>query len=385
MSPVGPAPAATEAPPRIIGRHGDGQGPTLVAVAGMHGNEPAGVVAARRVLDRLAAGPVPLRGELVAVGGNLGAMGERRRYRKKDLNRLWTEARVAALLAQPPGADDDEDAEQRALLAAFEELLARGRGDVFLIDLHTTSAAGHPFVIFGDTLRQRRFARSFGLPIILGLEEQIDGVLSDYMTRRGCVTVAVEGGQHDDPRTAERLEAVLWVALASAGLVRRGDLLGWDDARARLRGERGGLPHVLEVLARHAITPDDSFAMVPGFANLAPARRGQLLARDRRGDIRAPRDGMVILPLYQGLGDDGFFWGRAVGPARMRLSEGARRLGLHRVLHCLPGVRRDRNHPDRLLVSKRVARLYPLDVFHVFGYRRIRESGRTLAVARQPD
>ena len=123
--------------------------------------------------------------------------------------------------------------------------------------------------------------------------------------------------------------------------------------------------------------------MAPGFSNLAREQRGQVLARDRRGEIRAPRDGMVILPLYQGQGDDGFFWGRAVGPARMRLGERARRLGLDRVLPLLPGVRRDRRHPDRLVVDKSVARLYPLDVFHVFGYRRIRESGRTLTVARR--
>ena len=51
--------------------------------------------------------------------------------------------------------------------------------------------------------------------------------------------------------------------------------------------------------------------MEPGFANLAPARAGQLLARDRGGEIRAPHDGVVILPLYQALGSDGYFWGRA--------------------------------------------------------------------------
>ncbi len=40
--------------------------------------------------------------------------------------------------------------------------------------------------------------------------------------------------------------------------------------------------------------------MEPGFRNIDRARKGQLLARDRSGEIRAPADGMVILPLYQG-------------------------------------------------------------------------------------
>ena len=50
--------------------------------------------------------------------------------------------------------------------------------------------------------------------------------------------------------------------------------------------------------------------MEPGFANIQPVARGQLLARDRRGEIRAPEDCLVVMPLYQGLGDDGFFLGR---------------------------------------------------------------------------
>jgi succinylglutamate desuccinylase len=37
---------------------------------------------------------------------------------------------------------------------------------------------------------------------------------------------------------------------------------------------------------------------------------GQLLAHDRRGELRAERDGILFMPLYQPLGDDGFFFGR---------------------------------------------------------------------------
>ena len=37
-------------------------------------------------------------------------------------------------------------------------------------------------------------------------------------------------------------------------------------------------------------------------------------------DVRAPDDGFVMLPLYQGQGEDGFFWGREVSRARLRAS-----------------------------------------------------------------
>jgi succinylglutamate desuccinylase len=376
-----PTPAARE-----IGRIcGASPGPTLIVVGGIHGNEPAGTTAARRVLSRLGRDDAGLRGEFVAFAGNLAALRLRKRYQSKDLNRVWTEARVRELRAEGSGSHDAEDIEQRELLDCLEAAIDRARGDVYFVDLHTSSAAGIPFAFCGDTLRQRKFARAFPLPIILGLEEQIDGTLSEYLTYRGCITLAVEGGQHDDPASVDHLEAALWIALVEAGLVARERVEG-ERARALalLDARRGRLPRVMEVVERHAIRPEDEFVMAPGFTNLDRARRGQLLARDRRGEIRAPNDGFVILPLYQGQGNDGFFWGREMSEARLRATEVVRRAGLDRVLPWLPGVRRDPGHRDRLHVDPRVARIYPLDVFYMFGYRRIRRHGAALVVQRRP-
>jgi hypothetical protein len=44
---------------------------------------------------------------------------------------------------------------------------------------------------------------------------------------------------------------------------------------------------------------------------------------------------------------------------------------------------RDPAHPSRFIVNTRVARLYPLDVFHMFGYRRIRQHGSEMTLERQ--
>ena len=301
---------------REVGRLvGAAAGPTLVAIGGVHGNEPAGLEAARRVLARLAltgSTSIALRGELLVLAGNLAALNLGVRYQHKDLNRLWSDARAGELAALPEAALDAEDREHRALLADIGAAAERARGVVHVADLHTTSAPGIPFVLFGDTPAQRRLVGAFPIPLILGLEEQVGGVLSAYWTRRGCVTFAVEGGQHDDPATVDSLEAVLWLTLAQAGLV---DAAVPEVARAAalLDERRAGLPRVLEVLSRRAISPEDGFRMEPGFRNIDHAREGQLLARDRRGEIRAPHDGLVIMPLYQGLGGDGYFWGRALG------------------------------------------------------------------------
>lgn len=370
---------------RELGRVlGEEPGPTLIAVGGIHGNELGGVRAARRVLARLSRGDVAVCGEVVAFAGNLAAMAEGLRYHAKDLNRQWNERAVARLDAGPPEAElDSEDREQLALLAAIREAIGRARGPVYLVDLHTTSASGVPFVIFGDTLPQRHFVRHLPLPIIMGLEEQVDGVLAEYWTRQGCVTFTVEGGQHEDPGAVDNLEAALLLAAQEAGVFAHGALVETRAAHALLEGRRGDLPRVMEVVSRHAIAEEDHFKMEPGFRNLDHARAGQLLAHDKGGAIRAPRDGLVLLPLYQGLGADGFFWGRSVSTARLLASEAVRHLELDRFLDWLPGVRRDVTHPSRFLVNTHIARLYPLDVFHVLGYRRIRERSGRLVVERQ--
>jgi succinylglutamate desuccinylase len=375
----------SELPPfvRELGRiRGVDPGPTLIVVGGVHGNEPAGALAAIDVIRRMEREAMDIRGEVVALAGNVAALNEKTRYRARDLNRAWTEQRLETLRLQAPELDDAEDREQRELLAAIDGAVARARGGIFLIDLHTTSAAGTPFIVFGDTLKQRAFGAHFPLPILLGLEEQLDGALSQLMTRRGCVTLAVEGGQHAAPDAREALEACIWLALDAAGLIERQRLQPWSSSHRLLTQRRGALPRVIEVLRRHAIRPEDSFEMAPGFANLAPAHHGQLLARDSNGEIRAESDGLVLLPLYQPQGDDGFFWGRPMSPQRLLASSVARHLRLDRLLPLLPGIE---GEGDALEVCASVKDRYPESFFQAFGYRKQRERSDRISLCRQPE
>jgi predicted deacylase len=363
---------------REVGRHlGSEPGPTLIAVAGIHGNEPAGIEAARRIFARLQQGDLLLRGELVVFAGNLRGLRRGVRYHAKDLNRAWTEERIAALREKPVAQWDEEDHEQAELLAAIEGVIGRARGIVHLADFHTTSAAGIPFILFGDTLRQRHFARVFPLPILLGLEEALDGVLTEYWTRRGCITFGLEGGQHQSPDSVSAIEAVLWLALARAGLL-LGNPPELRRSAALLHRLRAGLPRVVEVVSRRPVGPEDGFVMHPGFRNIDHARKGQLLARDRGGEIRAEDEGLVVLPLYQGLGTDGFFWGREVSTARLRASEALRFTAVGRLLRFLPGVVRDQNNRARFFVEP--GRASTVEVLRFFGYRRVRQSGAMLTI-----
>lgn len=277
---------------------GERPGPTLILIGGVHGNEPAGVVAAKTVLAGVT--PAQVHGEVIALVGNLRGIAAGKRYLERDLNRMWT----PDVIAEPAGA---EGVELRELAAEIERIRERARGEVFAVDLHTTSAEGFPFVVVGA---RREFAQQFPLTGIIGLEEALPGTLTGYLGSLGCTTLAVEGGQNATTAAAANLEACATVALAASGVVP--DVAGVTAAREHLRRSRGELPHTIEIALRHAIRPEDFFRMEPGFANIQRTPVGTLLARDYRGEIRAPFDGVVLLPLYQPQGDDGFFYGRAL-------------------------------------------------------------------------
>jgi succinylglutamate desuccinylase len=123
--------------------------------------------------------------------------------------------------------------------------------------------------------------------------------------------------------------------------------------------------------------------MEPGFTNFDPIRAGQLLAYDWRGPVQAPESGMVLMPRYQPLGDDGFFVARSVRPVWMRLSATLRGLKLEKLVPLLPGVRRQDSNADTLFVHTRVARFFPLEIFHLLGYRKRLWRDGVLVVSRR--
>jgi succinylglutamate desuccinylase len=324
-----------------------------------------------------------LHGEVVLLRGNTRALEQRVRYIDADLNRQWTIENVRTAESEKQGIRElSELREQTEVLAIVKEVVSRARGEIYFLDLHTTSAHGQAFATVGDTLRNRRFALTFPLTIVLGLEEQIDGTMLEYMNNLGAITMGVEAGQHEAMTSVDHHEAVIWNATASTGNFRREDLPELEQSRSLL-SRAGGGRRVVEVRHRHAIVPEDHFKMEPGFRNFQGVRRGQVLARDRRGDIKAGETGLILLPLYQPLGDDGFFLGREVKRFWLTLSALLRRLKAGHFVHLLPGVRRDPLNENVLIINTRIARILPLQVFHLLGFRRLRWTDKFLVVSRR--
>jgi succinylglutamate desuccinylase len=99
----------------------------------------------------------------------------------------------------------------------------------------------------------------------------------------------------------------MWLLLVGVGSIDEGDVPELEVQRRTLADAAAGLPRAVAMRHRHLVRPGDRFEMAPGFANFQPVSSGQVVGRDRYGAITVPEDGRMLLPLYQGQGEDGFF------------------------------------------------------------------------------
>jgi predicted deacylase len=379
------APEGIRVDERVLGvLAGANPGPTLMCVAGLHGNEPAGVHAIRRVLPALEEREREMTGTVVAFAGNLGALGAGRRYLDRDLNRAWTEARLSALRSLGPSEVVAEDREQLELLGEIERLLRASTGAVYALDLHTTSGVGGVFSVFTDALPQRDFAATFPVPMIFGLEELVDGTLLDLLSSQGVVALTVETGHHREPEAIDRAEAALWIAIVSAGLLPEARVPEVVAARALLSRDSGHIPRALEMRYKWDVHPEEGFRMKPGYRNFQPVVRGEAVAIDRGGAVRLTESGRLLMPLYQEQGEDGFFVVRSFSTAWMGVSRFLRRSGASELAYLLPGVRSVPGTRDEVVVDKRIARFFARQLFHLLGFRKMEDAGQRLIMRRRP-
>ncbi len=355
-------------------QRGADPGPSLVVIGGLHGNEPAGVGGLQRVMDTLADCPVrPLRrGELTALLGNQTALEQGRRFLQRDLNRGWHEDGLAPRNEAAAEEYAKELAEARRIDRVLRTTAERSRGALFLLDIHTTSGFSHPFLNVADTLPSRAFAAALGAPMVLGLDETLEGTLLQHAEDYGYVGLVLEAGQHEDPRSVDFAEAAIWIALDYLGLLDSEALrkpLAWAHRAYRDLPMR---ERMFEVTYRHAVNEGATFSMRPGFESFQPLEAGTVLA-DHAGEfVQSPNGSFMLMPLYQQQGDDGFFLMREYGPGRRWLSHTLRRLRAERLLTLLPNIERVEGNGHALRIDPGWWRRRPVrDLLHLLGFRQV--------------
>lgn len=370
----------------LIGRFGNpGTGPAIICLGGIHGDEKAGVHAIESVLNEIDQLDLSsFFGELIGLKGNISALEKDIRFIDRDFNRSWDIKNINKILSGGMTHLVSEDLEMIELYNEVKSIIQNAKGHpVFFLDLHTSTAKGSPFICFGDTIPNRNFAMKFPVPIILGLEEHLNKPLIEFMTELGCISMAVEGGQHHDVSSMQNLVSIIWLALTHANMINRREILGINSHIARLQKAVNGLPMITEIKFRHEISPDDRFIMKSGYKNFQPIFPGEQIASDKSGAIKANILGRIILPLYQGLGNDGFFVGKEIKPFWFSVSVLLRKFRLDNLLPLFPGIRKSLDQKHTFILNKKLAKWLGFNFFHLFGYRLIPNTGQEILIKKR--
>ncbi|MGB0521571.1 MAG: hypothetical protein ACPGJS_01365 [Flammeovirgaceae bacterium] len=291
---------------RILGDFGNKNADKLfVCVGSLHGNEPAGWKALKIIFQQLEEHQIQLNGRFIGITGNLTALKENKRLVDHDLNRLWSAEKVSN--AQEFPLEKVEHQELVEIHEVYDEIGFERYTEKYFLDLHTTSAENGIFLIVKEISKVQHIANSLKVPVLLGLENQLHDTTVPYMTDLGFLAMGFESGQHDNPHSITNNVTVLWRMLVAIGMLDQEAIPASFLENYYLDHFTNSIPSHMNVDYRHHVTPEDDFAMIPGFKNFDPIEKGQLLAYDKNGEIRANNHGFVLMPLYQKEGKDGFF------------------------------------------------------------------------------
>jgi len=301
---------------RIIGSYsGKAKGPLLLCFGSIHGNEPAGVQALERLFKMLEVEPITnpdfqFNGKLLGLRGNLQAIRKGQRFIEKDLNRQWTSATVERILATKKAALTAEDLEIKEIIELVRaEIEAYQPERLVVLDLHTTTASGGTFVVVTDTPESIQIGTALHAPVITGLLKGIHGTLLHYFNSTNwpipTVAICFESGQHEEQLSVNRAIAAIINCMRTIGCVDATHIENKHDQLLRTYSK--GLPAVANLLRTHKIQAQDNFVMRAGYKNFQPVQKGEVVADDKNGPISVEEDCLMLMPLYQNQGEDGFF------------------------------------------------------------------------------
>jgi succinylglutamate desuccinylase len=299
---------------RIIDRYvGDAPGPLLICIGGMHGNEPAGILAIKevfRLLD-IEKGFNPgfrYHGSFVGIRGNIPAIEKEQRFIDRDLNRMLIPEELKRITNTPGEERTSEDHQCLDLVRTIEDEIRKYKPSASLIlDLHTTTADGGIFTIAADDMMSRKLAIGLHAPVIQGFEEKLKGTTLSYFNRptQDSFCIVFEAGQHNDPESVFRTAAAIVNCMRTIGAVHSRDVDHRHDGM--LIKMSAGLPKVTRLIYHYRVGQHEQFVMNPGYKNFQPLKAGEIVAHNENGPVSCPVDGLILMPKYQPLGDDGFF------------------------------------------------------------------------------
>jgi predicted deacylase len=269
------------------------EGPHLLIFGAIHGNEPCGAAGIGKCIELLKTRFWQLQaGTLTLVPVcNPRAFEQKKRYTEENLNRVFCKH------------DHPKSYEQ----GLANELTALVDECDYLLDLHSQSSKGQPFVFEDyEDPQTIAFARTLGPAIILkGWPEMYAdrpdlnaGDTTGYAHAQGKITALIECGQHDDPGGPAIAFAAIENALAHLGMI---------DA---VKAAANKISTVVRGRKVYTVPPEGG-KLTQNWQHLQDVANGQELAVSSTGQtIRAPENSVVILPKsWAGPGEEWFYLG----------------------------------------------------------------------------
>lgn len=360
----------TSIPDRFIGHvSGSKNGPTIFFFGGVHGNEKAGVIALEKVFEQLGTMKKDLRGNVFGIRGNIPALLQDKRFLEDDLNRLWTKEEIANIQAKQETELGSEEKELLQIHRLISKLLKTQSPPFFFVDFHTTSSKTLPFITINDALINRNFAKLFPVPIVLGIEEFLEGPLLSYMNEKGYVSLGFESGQHIEASAIDNAIAFIWLTLANAGTFEENTVPFCKLYFEQLKIAAKDHNEFYEVKQRYALSDEDRFQMLPDFESFQHIKKRTVLGVRNEREIIAQKNTILFMPLYQKQGAEGFFLIRIIPKWALKLSLFLRRKNGDALLTLLPGIKWSDSKKESLTVNLKVARFYAKSLFHLLGFR----------------
>lgn len=170
-----------------------GNNPDIAVVGGIHGDEPCGVNAVKRLLEE----SPDLQRSVVFVIANEKAIDAETRYVEEDLNRVF------------PG-DENGQTHESQLAAELHDVI----GDCLTLSMHSTQSYDGPFALVdGITDEVRRPLRELTLDAVVDVGPHSKGRVFEVIPR----TIEVECGYQGSEQATENAIQLVWEFLAATG------------------------------------------------------------------------------------------------------------------------------------------------------------------------
>jgi len=334
--------------------------PSIFFFCCTHGNEIAGFKALNQLFDNLYELENHVEANIYGIIGNREAHEKNMRYIDTDLNRIWTRDNLLQIDQKMRKAH--EFRELKSIYQIIEEKSMDKTGELYFVDLHTTSSQSKPFIVMNDSLKNIKFTSGLGVSVIIGVERFISGSMLDFFNERGYVSFAFEGGRHNDQDAVYAIEDFcIKILMRTKSLAKNG--VKMIKQKIKLKPSK-----FYEMKYRHKINKHDEFQMLNGYKNFQPVKKGEKLAMHNQKIVKSPNNYTIFMPLYQQQGEDGFFFIKSITSLKLKLISLIRKSKFQNSL--ISGNYIEEKNKNQIIVNKTNLKPYQVQLLNLLGFRK---------------